>query len=557
MQALTYGERKYLSRKQWDTLRLTGTAHLIAISGLHISVISMFTFFVLVKLISQSAYLCNIFPAHHYAALGTMLTAFFYAYLAGYSLPTQRALVMVLTVLVAAILHKPSLSLNVLAVALLLILIITPVSVLTVGFWYSFLSVLFIFIALNIFSNCGKLKKFIFIQLYLSAALLPLGLLIFKQGALIAPIANLIAIPLVSFIILPINFMAQLLFILELSLADYCLDLLNSLLSLLVSILTYLADMQINTIHYQASLAAVLIYQIGLYLVIQKKGFPGRYLAAALIAAILLLREGDVDDHELILTVLDVGQGLSVVIETAQHVMVYDTGLSTPSGFSMSNSVIKPYLLYRNIKQIDRLVISHNDNDHAGGLNQLLASNRVKQLMLGEYVEHKTHTHFTYCRRQQNWVWGQIRFEILHPPLAWQSDSNNQSCVIKVTHPNASFLLTGDIEQEVEALLVTEYGEQLKSDLLIVPHHGSRTSSSSEFLAKVQPAYAVVSAGIDNRYGHPHQQVIARYRDIDTRLLTTASSGAVTFKFDQQGIHLPEAYADATKRYWHSARNRL
>lgn len=153
-----------------------------------------------------------------------------------------------------------------------------------------------------------------------------------------------------SFIILPINFLAQLLFILELSLADYCLDLLNSLLSLLVSILTYLADMQINTIHYQASLAAVLIYQIGLYLVIQKKGFPGRYLAAALIAAILLLREGDVDDHELILTVLDVGQGLSVVIETAQHVMVYDTGLSTPSGFSMSNSVIKPYLLYRNIK---------------------------------------------------------------------------------------------------------------------------------------------------------------------------------------------------------------
>ncbi len=151
IQALSYGERKYLSQQQWDTFRQTGTAHLIAISGLHISVISIFSFFSIRQLISSSACLCNFFPAHHYAALGTMLMAFFYAYLAGYSLPTQRALVMLMAVLLAAILHKPSLNLNGFALALLLILIISPVAVLTVGFWYSFMSVLFIFIALNIF----------------------------------------------------------------------------------------------------------------------------------------------------------------------------------------------------------------------------------------------------------------------------------------------------------------------------------------------------------------------------------------------------------------------
>ena len=557
IQALTYGERKYLSAQQWEIFRLTGTAHLMAISGLHVSVISMFSFFLIRQLVTQSARLCNIFPAHHYAALGTILIAFFYAYLAGYSLPTQRALVMVLTVLVATLLHKPSMSLNGFAVALLCILILSPVAVLTVGFWYSFMSVLFIFIALKLFSQGNKVKKFLLIQIYLSAALLPLSLLIFKQGALISPLANLIAIPFVSIIILPLNLCAQLLFILDLALASYAIDLLNVLLNIMLSILAHLAGAQINTIDYHAGLVAVVLCQLGLYFLIQKRGYPGRYLAAVLIAAIVCLRTDDLREHELMLTVLDVGQGLSVVIETAQHVLIYDTGMSSASGFSISDSVLKPFLAHRNIKQIDRLIISHNDNDHAGGLQQLLASTPVKQLILSEPVEHHINTHLTYCQREMSWVWGQVKFDVLHPPPAWQSDSNNRSCVLRVTHPNGSVLLTGDIEHQVETLLVTAYGEQLRSDVLIVPHHGSRSSSSVEFLSTVQATYAIVSAGIANRYGHPHQQVMNRYTDADTQVLTTARSGAIRFKIDHAGIHALQAYADASKRYWHSARNTL
>lgn len=254
---------------------------------------------------------------------------------------------------------------------------------------------------------------------------------------------------------------------------------------------------------------------------------------------------------------LDVVQGLSIVIEHAGQVMIYDTGLSTPSGFSMADIAIQPFILDKNIKHIDHLIISHNDNDHAGGLQYLLATNRIDRLTLGENVNYQLSHPYSYCKQGESWSWGQVRIDVLHPPLKWQSDSNNQSCVIHIIHPKWRILLAGDIEEDVESLLVDQYDQQLKSNLIIVPHHGSRSSSSQILIDHVQPSYAVISAGINNRYGHPHSVIVMRYLDAGTSVLTTATAGAIRFKFDHTGMHTPESYAEQSRRYWHSVRNRL
>ena len=568
MLALSYGDRSEMSRPIWDILRATGTAHLMAISGMHISVICFLSFFVIRQLVSMSANLCNLLPAQHYAAIAAFFICFFYAYLAGFSLPTQRALIMVTVGLCAILIYKPVFNMNSLCLALIIILIFAPQSVLLASFWFSFSAVFFIYLAIQLCRQSSYIKKYIFIQLYLSVALLPFSGYVFNEGSIISPVANLLAIPLVTFIVLPSLLITQLLITMELSISETILVIIDDGLRIMFVLLEMLAELKFSTLNYSPKLIEVILFE--LVLIVFSIGFATHHqflkrywmlLCCVLLIAALFITRSSVSKEYLKLTILDVGQGLSVLVETNSHTLLYDTGLKSRSGFNMGDAVIKPFLQKHNHKQIDKIIISHNDNDHIGGLETLLAGVQVKSVMFNQIPDNLffSEAHETQlCHEQIQWNWGAVKFEILHPPQDWNTQQNNRSCVLKIRYFEHSILLTGDIYESVETYLNQKYGDKLRSDIMIAPHHGSQTSSSHSFINQVNPVFVIFSAGIGNRYGHPHSRVEARYVDNNVHILNTAIHGAISFKiYPKQAIQAPSTFQQQSKRYWHSTRKGL
>ena len=557
MQALTYGVRENLTQGQWEILHETGTAHLLAISGLHISSIA-FIVFVLVRTVAKtSAWMCNHISAQRLASILALICAGFYAYLAGFSLPTQRAFIMVAVVLLAAFFYRPVVRLSVLSTALLLILICNPMSVLYPGFWLSFGAVIFIYIAIRIHQHSGRMPGIIFIQIYLGAALFPLGLLFFQQGSLIAPVANLLAVPWVSFLVLPLLLCAQLIFVLGFHGVNGLFTLVNLLLEMLWWGLELIAGFRYSSVSDYVTIFSVLVYQLGLLMLILCKSLSAKAMGLIYVSALFFIKEPGLRQHEMRMTVLDVGQGLSVLIETENHSLLYDAGFRSSSGFSMGQAVVSPYLDARKIQKVDIGLVSHNDNDHSGGIHYLLNKNRIKKLLISNQRTLYEYDHKDYCRTGNEWNWDGVVFRVLHPASDWRSNDNNRSCVLQVIHPQGKILLTGDIEGSTEKVLSDLYGDKLASDILIVPHHGSKSSSTPGFLARVQPRFAVFSTAYKNRYDFPHADIIKRYCIMGVVTADTQSEGAVMFNIDStKGIQMSQGYRAISQRYWHSSANR-
>ena len=555
MSALSFGDRDTMQSTDWQTLRNTGTSHLLAISGLHLSAISAFVFLIVVRLTSCSATVCNRWPAQKVAALIALLAAFFYAYLAGFSLPTQRALIMVTVGLCAIIFNKPIVNFSVLSMALLIVLIINPMSTLNAGFWMSFLAVFFIFVFIKCVDNKSKLVKILFLQCFLGAALFPISLWFFSQASIIAPVVNIIAVPVVSFIILPSLLVAVVLTLLEVTMASHLLVVVDKMFNWLWMSLETAANISFSSLDFAPTLFAVVTSQIGLLILIQPNGLPAKYLAYVFLLSLFLNQTPGVKSRQLRVTVLDVGQGLSVVLETMNHTMVYDAGPRSYSGFSTGHSVVLPYLQYRGIAQADLAVVSHNDKDHSGGMHALIDTRKVRHLMVSNQPHLYKTNDIKLCRAGDEWYWDDVKFEVLHQPNKWQSSDNNRSCVIKISHSAGSILLTGDIEKTTENWLIDQYGDNLGSDLLLVPHHGSTSSSSYRFVGRVHPQTAVFSAGYMNRYGFPHATIMQRYQEQGVQLVDITYEGAVTFLFDaEKGITTQPGHRIQNKRYWHSTK---
>lgn len=553
MQALTFGERKGMQPNQWEILRTTGTSHLLAISGLHLSAICLVVFVISYRVTKCSSYLCERIPAQSVAAVIAMFATVFYAYLAGFSIPTQRALIMVFIALSAILLRAPVVHFPLLAAALFLVLLSNPLVVLSASFWMSFLAVLFIFIILKTLQRKNKLTTILHIQIILAAALFPISMWFFNYGSLIAPVVNLIAIPYVSFLLLPVLLLAQCLLAVGVYESHYLFVLTDQLLEGLWWWLTLCAELPFAAIQFRPTLLGILAYEIGLLLLIQARGLPARYVSLVFLAALFLINDTAVHDHRLHATVLDVGQGLAVVIETANHTLVYDTGPRFPSGFNTGSEVVLPYLRARNITHIDAVMVSHNDSDHAGGIHALLDAGVVRTLIVSNRKDLYPQVSAKFCRSGDEWQWDGVTFRVLHPTNVWQSNKNNRSCVLQIVHPKGKILLTGDIEASVEALLVKQFGDKLRSDVLVVPHHGSNSSSSRRFLASVRPQTAVFSVGYRNRYGFPHAKIMQRYQGIGADLVDTVHEGAVTFIFDaNEGIRREVGYRPQSTRYWNS-----
>ena len=555
MSALSFGDREEMEYHDWKILRNTGTSHLLAISGLHLSAISAVIYFIMCYALRCSATICNRWPAQKMAALCAIFAAIFYAYLADFSLPTQRALIMVCIGLLAIILNKPVVSFNVLSAALIIVLINNPMSTLSAGFWMSFLAVFFIFVFIKCINTKNRLTKIIFLQFFLGATLFPVSLWFFSQASIIAPIVNLIAVPIVSLLILPLLLLSVLLSLMNSHFVHYLLSIVNVLFDWLWQSLEWAATTTLSFIDFYPSLLGVIACVIGLLILIQPSGLPGKYLSSFLISSLFFIQLPKIQPNQMRMTVLDVGQGLSVVLETANHAMIYDVGPRSFSGFSTGHSVVLPYLRYRGITSLDLAIVSHNDNDHSGGVFALIKQDMVETLMVSNQPELYPTEHIVLCRSGLAWKWDGIYFEILHPPENWQSNDNNRSCVLQISHSSGKILLVGDIEKTAENWLVDQYGDNLGSEILLVPHHGSTSSSSYRFVGRVHPQTAVFSAGYMNRYGFPHATIMQRYQEYGAQLVDITHEGAVTFLFDaDKGITQLPGHRARSQRYWHATK---
>jgi len=551
--ALALGERQGISQQQRDILQKTGIAHLISISGLHIGFVAWLTFWVVRRLWGYAGQAALRLPSPHIAACFSLLAAFFYALLAGFSLPTQRALIMI-TVVVAGIVFARQVAVShILAFTLLLILLWEPLSVWSITFWLSFGAVTVMAYALNgrreqKRSLLGKWGlNFWKTQWAVTLGLFPIILAIFGYIPLISPLANAIAIPWISFVVIPLTLLGTASLLFFPILASLLLHTAVFILEALWVSMDYLAHIQWNLWQQPIPpLWTVLIAMLGIAILLLPRGFPARWLGVIWLLPIFLVRPTTYPNRgEVWFTLLDIGQGLAAVVRTQNYVLLYDTGTK----FS-SQAVILPFFRAQGIQKIDKLLISHDDQDHTGGIHNLLENLQVDEILTSLKNDFK-YKRVRLCQTGQYWHWDNVDFQILHPPLHLKEKDNNRSCVLKVSTKGGSLLLPGDIEKKIEYRLIQRYHTDLKSDILIVPHHGSATSSSENFIDAVQPRIALFSVGYRNRFGHPKKYIVQRYHRRRIKTWETAQVGAIQFQLSNNGISVPTLAREAMRRYWH------
>lgn len=547
IQGLTTGTRHNIEQNQWQVLRLSGTNHLLAISGLHIGLAATIGFFLFRFLWSLRANNLLFLTANEIGSLGGFLFALFYAGLAGFSIPTQRALIMVATVMLAIIIRRPILGSHILAISLVLVLVFDPLSVLSAGFWLSFSAVaIILFVSQNRYPSLKWqwAKTHVLIAFGLS----PLLLLFFMETSIVAPIANIIAIPFISILVVPLLLLASICLWLWPPFGEFLLHLVDRLLSLGWPFLDTLASFQFS--HWQ-SFPIPFYYWIsiitGCLLLLTPRYFPAKWLGIIGFLPLLLWTADKPNRGEFWFTLLDVGQGLSAVVQTHNHTLVFDTGPKFSDSFNTGTAIVKPFLQSQHISHIDTLIISHGDNDHIGGALPLI--NDVKTARILSSVPSLL-PNASACYSDQEWQWDGVLFSIIHPALTDQGSENNLSCVLRISNSAGSVLLTGDIEKESEALLIQRYKSNLQSTLLIAPHHGSKTSSSLAFVNAVSPQLTLFPTGYRNRYHFPHDLISKRYSQKGITLLNSAEQGAIQFKFSTNAISKPKQWRQSNHKMW-------
>ena len=552
--ALVVADRSALSAQQWEQLQKTGTSHLIAISGLHIAVVAGFGFLPIWLFWRLFPRLNERIPLRVAGGTVGAVFAILYAMLAGFTLPTQRALVMVLVALISLIIRRNYPSFNVLAVALIAVLLLDPLAPLSVSFWLSFLAVSLILVFLKRQLQQPKLSL-IKLQLILSLGMIPLTLLFFDSASLSAPVANLVAIPWVSFISVPLSLVGLVL----MPISSYLSNAIFSLSALSIEWLFNGLELVVkyidNPFNFSGLPASYLVIAfIGLLVLLLPKGFPGRWLGLlAFLPAVLFVPEKPAQG-EFHFTLLDAGQGMASVIQTKNHTLVYDVGTRLSDRFDIAKLVVLPYLKKQRIDMLDTLVLSHDDIDHMGGANTVLESLKVGTV-LGSKLTKLKNNDFKPCVAGMRWSWDGVDFEVLSPFKEAVSKNtkisdNNLSCVIRVSNKKHSLLLTGDIEKKVEKQLLANSLDKLHSTVMIVPHHGSKTSSSDGFLSAVSPQLALVPAGYRNRFKHPSSSILARYKAQNIEIMDSVNDGAISIKFPVEKPYSVLSHRKENRGFW-------
>jgi competence protein ComEC len=548
--ALSIGDGSHLQSKDWDALARTGTTHLLVVSGMHISLVALLIWRMASVCARFSPAALRLLPASAWGAIAALPAAFAYTALAGFALPAERALMMIAVAIGFVLLQRQSQPWLVFFAALLAIVAEQPLAVLQIGFWLSFLAV-----AALMLVYMGRLREPGYIEMLwkpqfvvmiaLAGPLLIAGL----PSAPLGPLVNVFAIPLVNVISVPFALIGCLLLTVSEDLAWPFLKLALYSLDVLWFGLERAAGWGANRPLIGAaggawsSVAAI----AGVLWLLAPRGFPARMIGVLLLLPLMMPATRAPEDL-LDVLMLDVGQGTAVILRTRFHTLVYDTGPRFSDRFDAGADIVVPALRELGISRVDTVVVSHADGDHAGGVSGILDNMTVKDTLAGEDIAAVA---ARPCRRGMHWVWDDVRFEVLHPTDQRAQTANDNSCVLRVDAAGQVILLAGDIEAQSEYALIMRDEAALRADILLVPHHGSRSSSTPAFVAAVRPRFALVSAGYRSRYGHPHPQVVERYRLNGAVILDTAQAGAIGMRVNAAGrIEKPRRWRDEERRYW-------
>lgn len=551
--ALTIGDKQGLSRDDWHKFSISGTIHLLIVSGLHIgmaALVGVLLGSLLGRCFSAFGFNCTRVQV---GALFGLIFAAAYAAMAGFSMPAQRALVM-LTVFSLAVISKRALRpWATFTWAVTIQALLDPLAVLSAGFWLSYGAVAtFIWY----YSSRGRLswpRNLVVAQLLMLIMLA--GLLIFFQGnvPLIAPIINFVALPWFGFLIVPTGLLGVFVYPVSHQLAETLwwlaarqLQYFDQLLELVEPYAEH-AQWQITTDQYLLVATVVIITAL---LLLLPRGLGARVLALPLIAGLVAIvpPKGPTLD----VTVLDVGQGLSVVVETEEGLLIYDVGSKFSERFDAGSAIVAPYLRHLGKQAIDILVVSHSDNDHSGGVAGLQGKYKVKRIIAGQ-PDALTPRGAEQCRAGMNWQWGEVKFEVIHPQGNRNYSDNDFSCVVVIRLGDKTILLTGDISASTEAELLKRDALPRQITLLVAPHHGSNSSSIQGFVAAVAPLHVVYSTGFNHHFGHPHPEVVQRYASVEAKQWRTGESGAIKFHWQgKQGLKIIEARR-IQLGYWHGS----
>jgi len=549
--ALAVGDQRSIAAEDWRLFARTGVTHLMSISGLHVTLVSGLVAALAGWAWHRSARLCLALPARKAAALAAIFAALGYTLLAGFAVPAQRTFWMVTVVALALWSGRISSPVRVLALAMGAVLAMDPWAVLSPGFWLSFGAVaLIFFVSIGWTDSGSRLRQFLRTQWAITLGLAPAALFLFAQVSVVGPLANAIAIPLVSAVITPLVLIAALVPL------DILLVAADALAAWLLVFLEWCGSLPLALWQQHAPAPwAVLLALAGTLWLLLPVGFPSRWLGLALMLPVFALPPPAPAPGEAWVTTLDVGQGLAVVVRTSNHALLYDAGPMLGPEADAGERIVLPYLRAAGVSRLDTMLVTHNDMDHAGGAVSVLEGMAVGMFLSSLPEGHPALSLAREprpCIAGDAWEWDGVRFAILHPApadVAGARRTNNLSCVLRLTARGQSMLLTGDIERPAEAAVLAR--GDLQSQVLLVPHHGSRTSSSPAFLDAVRPRLAVVAAGYRSRFGHPNREVLARYESAGVAVRRTDLEGAVTVRLGGEGVAAATERA-ARARYWHT-----
>jgi competence protein ComEC len=549
VEALVLGDRSALRPDQWSVLSRTGTGHLVAISGLHVGLVSALVFFLARWGWSRSSRLTLMVAAPRAAALAAAGGALMYSALAGFAVSTQRAVIMLSVVLGAVLFSRTLRPSTGLVAALVGVLLFDPFAVLSYGFWLSFAAVGVLLYSLGRRLSAERWwNRWGRAQWAVALGLLPLLLLLFGRASLIAPLVNLIAVPLFSLLVLPVVLIASLLSLvpgLELPLVLTARGL-TWAFGLLQTVSGF--DWSAISVAGRPSWVWASVFA-GALLLLAPRGLPGRWLGLVLLLPLPLIRPASPAPGEAELTLLDVGQGLSSVVRTRHHTLVYDAGPSFASGFNTGSAVLLPFLRQAGVGRIDALVLSHGDRDHVGGFAGINGLIPIERVLSGEPARVPA-AHAQHCRAGQRWVWDGVRFDVLYPPADLHLSGNDSSCVVRISTAAAGLLLTGDIGGAVEERLAKVRASALKSSILVAAHHGSASSTTDDFLATVSPSYVLYASGYLDRFGFPTKVVRKRVARRGAKDMDTARTGAIRFVLRPHGLDGPFSYRQEHRQLW-------
>lgn len=549
LKGLAIGDTREIDDADWDLFRATGTTHLIAISGLHVGLAAA----VGAGLVWAIYWLWPSFglrwPRPQAMAIGALLSAGTYAVIAGFSLPTQRTLLTIAAMLAGVLTRRELGWWTRYALALLAVLLLDPLAPLSPGFWLSFGAVAWLILA---FSQRWRpepmWRLWVLPQLGLTIALLPLGLAFFQQASLAAPLVNLLAVPYVTFVIVPMLLLALLLSPVA-AVAAPVWQLAAWLLSGFDWLVVATADWPLTRWTLPPpSLLAWTLALLGTLWLLAPRGWAGRALGAFGLLPLLWPRVESLPPDAFAVTLLDVGQGQAVLVQTSGHSLLIDTGPGFPDGGDLGDRVLAPALAQLGVRRLDRLIVSHDDLDHAGGTASLRRRLPIDRI---DTSAPDTIPGSRACEIGERWQWDGIEFEILHPPPTLPYLGNESSCVVRIEGRGGSALIPGDIGEIIESRLIREQADRLDVDLLIAGHHGSAGSSSKAFLAAASPTHVWYSAGYRNRFDFPRQEVVERVAAAGAQQANTAEQGAISLLFSSEGAGQRVFAREAEPRWWH------